>query len=56
VLEHAGLITRSRAAQQRPARLRAAPLGEVTDWLETYRQQWEDRLDRLAEHLKESES
>jgi hypothetical protein len=24
--------------------------------LETYRQQWEDRLDRLAEHLKESES
>jgi DNA-binding transcriptional ArsR family regulator len=56
VLEHAGLITRSRAAQQRPARLRAAPLGEVTDWLETYRQQWEDRLDRLAEHLKQSES
>ncbi|MDT4977636.1 MAG: hypothetical protein QOG98_3394 [Pseudonocardiales bacterium] len=56
VLVHAGLITRSRAAQQRPARLRAAPLGEVTDWLETYRQQWEDRLDRLAEHLKQSES
>jgi DNA-binding transcriptional ArsR family regulator len=54
VLEHAGLITRSRAAQQRPARLRAAPLGEVTDWLETYRQQWEDRLDRLADHLGES--
>ncbi len=41
VLENAGLITRGRDAQWRPARLRAAPLGHVTDWLERYRPLWE---------------
>jgi DNA-binding transcriptional ArsR family regulator len=51
VLERAGLITRGRAAQQRPSRLQGAPLRDVADWLERYREIWEGRLDRLERHL-----
>ena len=53
VLERAGLITRGRAAQQRPSRLQSAPLRDVADWLEQYREAWEGRLDRLASHLQD---
>ncbi len=53
VLEKAGLITRGRHAQWRPCRLKAAPLQEVSDWVEHYRRFWEERLDRLGEYLKE---
>jgi DNA-binding transcriptional ArsR family regulator len=51
VLQRAGLITRGRAAQQRPSRLEGAPLRDVADWLERYREIWEGRLDRLERHL-----
>jgi DNA-binding transcriptional ArsR family regulator len=51
VLERAGLISRGRVAQQRPSRLEGAPLRDVADWLERYRQIWEGRLDRLERHL-----
>jgi DNA-binding transcriptional ArsR family regulator len=51
VLERAGLITRGRAAQQRPSRLQGAPLRDVEDWLERYREIWEGRLDRLERLL-----
>ncbi|HEY4593936.1 MAG TPA: metalloregulator ArsR/SmtB family transcription factor, partial [Thermoanaerobaculia bacterium] len=37
VLERAGLIERTRSAQLRPSRLRAAPLREATVWLQAYR-------------------
>lgn len=47
VLEAAGLITRSRTAQWRPCRLDAAPLREANGWLETYRQFWDARFDRM---------
>jgi DNA-binding transcriptional ArsR family regulator len=53
VLERAGLITRGRTAQLRPSRLEGAPLREVADWLEQYREIWEGRLDRLAAHLRD---
>jgi DNA-binding transcriptional ArsR family regulator len=53
VLEKAGLITRGRHAQWRPCRLKAAPLRDVSDWVEQYRRHWEERLDRLGEYLKE---
>ncbi|HMJ41624.1 MAG TPA: metalloregulator ArsR/SmtB family transcription factor [Pseudolabrys sp.] len=52
VLEHAGLITRSRAAQMRPCKIEAAALKQADDWLEEYRQLWEQRLDRLEDYLK----
>lgn len=52
VLEHAGLITRSRDAQMRPCKIEAKALKEADDWLEEYRQLWEQRLDRLEDYLK----
>jgi DNA-binding transcriptional ArsR family regulator len=36
VLEHAGLVTRSRSAQRRPAHLSTRPLEEVAEWLSRY--------------------
>ncbi len=53
VLERAGLIVRGRDAQWRPCRLEAAPLKEVADWVERYRDLWEDRFDRLDDYLRE---
>mgnify|MGYP000996603930 FL=1 len=52
VLEHAGLIERGREAQWRPARLQAAPLKDVAQWLELYRENWEESFDRLDEYLR----
>ena len=53
VLERAGLVTRGREAQWRPCALEAGPLKEVDDWIERYRDMWEERLDRLDEYLKQ---
>ncbi len=53
VLEHAGLIERGREAQWRPARLQAAPLKDATQWLEAYRQNWEESFDRLELYLRQ---
>lgn len=52
VLEHAGLIERGREAQWRPARLQAGPLKEANQWLETYRENWEESFDRLEDYLR----
>jgi DNA-binding transcriptional ArsR family regulator len=52
VLEQAGLITRSRAAQQRPCRLSPEGLKEVDDWMSAYRDIWNGRLDRLESYLQ----
>jgi DNA-binding transcriptional ArsR family regulator len=51
VLEHAGLITRTRSAQLRPSRLRAAPLKDVADWLGSYQRFWDASFERLDERL-----
>ena len=53
VLEHAGLVTRGRAAQWRPCKIEPAALKEVDDWLESYRRFWEAGLDRLETYLAE---
>src|ERR671913_660695 len=50
VLERAGLISRGRDAQWRPCRLEPGALKGVDDWLEKYRQLWEQRLDRLEDY------
>jgi DNA-binding transcriptional ArsR family regulator len=52
VLERAGLIARGRNAQLRPSRLQGEALKEAADWLADYRGFWEDRFDRLDEHLR----
>ncbi len=56
VLEKAGLIARGREAQWRPCRLEAAPLKDVSDWVERYRSFWEESLDRLDAYLRELQS
>jgi DNA-binding transcriptional ArsR family regulator len=55
VLEHAGLISKGFEAQRRPRKLEAAPLAAASDWLEKYREYWEQaygRLDALLEDMK----
>ena len=52
VLERSGLIARTRDAQWRPCQLQAAPLKEATDWMEQYRQFWEQSFDRLDDYLQ----
>lgn len=53
VLEKAGLITRTRAAQWRPCQLQAEPLKEASDWIAEYRRFWELRFNRLDDYLQE---
>jgi DNA-binding transcriptional ArsR family regulator len=52
VLERAGLIARSRDAQWRPSRMRAEPLDEAVEWMQSRKQTWEARMDRLDAHLR----
>jgi DNA-binding transcriptional ArsR family regulator len=52
VLEHAGLISRSRTGQWRSSTLEAAPLREATAWMEQYRQFWDVNFNRLDAHLR----
>ena len=54
VLEHAGLIARSRDGQLRPCRLMAGPLKDANEWLEDYRRFWEASFDRLSAYLEET--
>jgi DNA-binding transcriptional ArsR family regulator len=53
VLETAGLITRGREAQWRPCRIEPEALKQVDEWLERYRQFWDQSLDRLDAYLHE---
>lgn len=53
VLEGAGLISRGREAQWRPCKLEAAPMREVSEFIEFYRRHWEASLDRLEDYLAE---
>ena len=53
VLERSGLIARGREAQWRPCKLNAGPMKEAVDWLEYYRQFWEQSFDRLEVYLQE---
>jgi DNA-binding transcriptional ArsR family regulator len=53
VLERAGLISRGREAQSRPARIEPDGVKAVESWLEEYRKLWSQRLDRLEDYLRE---
>jgi DNA-binding transcriptional ArsR family regulator len=53
VLEQAGLISRGRHAQERPARIEPEGVRAVEGWLEEYRKLWSQRLDRLEDYLRE---
>lgn len=53
VLEDAGLVTRTKDAQRRPAHLEAEVFELMTKWIERYRRQAEERYARLDEVLAE---
>jgi DNA-binding transcriptional ArsR family regulator len=53
VLETARLIVREKDAQWRRCHLDAAPLKHAADWVERYREFWEERFDALDALLKE---
>jgi DNA-binding transcriptional ArsR family regulator len=52
VLEHSGLVSRSRQAQRRPAHLEAEVFDLMTQWIERYRRQAEERYRRLDDVLR----
>jgi DNA-binding transcriptional ArsR family regulator len=55
VLERAGLISIGQDAQRRPRRLEGDAMLEAIEWLERYREIWEQnyqRLDALLDELK----
>lgn len=52
VLEVAGLISRTRDRQRRPAHLEAAAFDQLSEWIERYRLEAEDRYRRLGEVLE----
>jgi len=52
VLERAGLIARSRAAQRRPCRIEPRALKDIDDWLGHYRRFFDQSFDRLDDYLK----
>jgi DNA-binding transcriptional ArsR family regulator len=53
VLEHAGLISRSREAQWRPCRIAPVSLREVDGWLGGFRRFWDENFGRLDDYLEE---
>lgn len=53
VLQDAGLVTRGRDAQYRPARLDARPLAQASGWIIDFAQFWGDSLDSLGAYLAE---
>lgn len=51
VLEGAGLVSRGRDAQYRPAMLDARPLAAASAWIDDYRAFWGSSFDALDEFL-----
>ena len=52
VLERAGLVRRTPEGRISRCALDASPLREAADWVEHYRDFWEERLDALARYLE----
>jgi DNA-binding transcriptional ArsR family regulator len=53
VLEEAGLISRHRRARQRLCHLEPVRLKQLSDWVGSYREFWEESFERLDELLEE---
>lgn len=51
VLESAGLVSRGRDAQYRPAQLDARPLAAASHWIGDYERFWEGSLGSLSDYL-----
>ena len=53
VLERCGLISRTRRAQFRPCHLEGEVLDTALSWIEENRRIWNERFDKLDEHLRD---
>ena len=51
ILLDAGLVTERRHGRERRYRLVPEQLGPVRDWIAHYERFWDDRLQRLQQHL-----
>ena len=56
ILVECGLIEIRKQGRERYCEVQPEKLNEVSDWIEQYRQTWEQRFDRLDELLKELQS
>ena len=56
VLEHAGLVRRARDGRLSRCALIAQPMRDAAEWVDGYRQFWEDQLDSLARYLERDET
>ena len=53
VLEGAGLVASQKTGRVRTCRIEPAALSRAEQWLTERRQEWEQKLDRLAAHLQQ---
>ncbi|WP_274365298.1 ArsR/SmtB family transcription factor [Paenibacillus thermotolerans] len=56
VLNEAEIVEVRPEANRRFYKLRAEPLQEMDEWLQSFRAIWEERLDRLDQYLSELQS
>lgn len=54
VLEHAGLVRRTRKGRENTLVLTSEPLRELARWTLDYENFWKSRLDRLEQFFKEN--
>ncbi len=52
ILRECGLVVMTRQGRERYCDVRFDKLDEVTDWIEQYRQVWEQRFERLDDVLE----
>jgi DNA-binding transcriptional ArsR family regulator len=52
ILRECGLVVVVKQGRERYCEGRLGKLDEVSDWIEQYRQLWEQRYDRLEEYLE----
>jgi DNA-binding transcriptional ArsR family regulator len=53
ILTECGLVVIHKQGRERYCEARLEKLNEVSDWVEQYRNLWEQRFDRLDEYLSE---
>jgi DNA-binding transcriptional ArsR family regulator len=53
VLEHAGLIRRTRRGHVQSCMLEAGPMATADEWIGAYRRFWSGQIDRLAEFVED---
>jgi DNA-binding transcriptional ArsR family regulator len=52
MLEHSGLVRSEKIGRVRTCRIEPAALSRAEQWFNQRRADWDQRLDRLGEHLK----